>query len=131
MSINRKKHLFIKTVSYPFPIYWRTASEALNRRKRPFIKDVRSHVGGGVCPVRTFFGHGGSEVLQMRTSAIYGAKTSNFWKFMVCPNGKGGKGLSQWDIFWTREVNFSRFCVDVLNGRERHQLANNNYDGRS
>jgi len=30
--------------------------------------------GGGVCPVRTFCGQGGSGLLQMRTSALFGAK---------------------------------------------------------
>jgi len=30
----------------------------------------------------------------MQTSAISGAKTSDFSKFMVCPRGQGAKGLS-------------------------------------
>jgi len=41
----------------------------------------------------------------MRTFALFGAKTSDFSNFMVCPYGQVGRG------------NFSRFCEDVLNGR--------------
>jgi len=33
----------------------------------------------------------------MRTSAIFGAKTSDFSKFMVCPHGQ--EGLSQCGYF--------------------------------
>jgi len=28
----------------------------------------------------------------MRTSALFGAKTFDFSKFMVCPHGQGGEG---------------------------------------
>jgi len=49
------------------------------------------------------------EVLQMRTSAFFGTKTSDFSKFMVCPNGQGGKGGGM--------ISFLRFCVDVFYGR--------------
>jgi len=41
----------------------------------------RLHSGGG-CPVRTFFRQRGRRVLQMQTSAVFGAKTSEFLKFM-------------------------------------------------
>jgi len=43
----------------------------------------------GVCPVRTFFGR---EVLglQLWTSTLFGAKTSDFPKFVVCPHGQEG-----------------------------------------
>jgi len=34
----------------------------------------------------------------MRASALFGAKTSNFRKFMVCPQ----EGRVSTDIFWTR-----------------------------
>jgi len=41
----------------------------------------------------------------MRMSALFGAKTSDFSKFLICPHGQG-KG-----------VNFSRFCANVFYGR--------------
>jgi len=40
----------------------------------------------------------------MRTYALFGAKTSDFSKVMVCAHGQGG-------------VNFSRYCADALYGR--------------
>jgi len=33
----------------------------------------------------------GERVLQKRTSALLGAKTSEFSKFMLCPHGQGGE----------------------------------------
>jgi len=36
------------------------------------------------------FADKGEEVLQMRTSALFGAKTPDFSKLMVCPHGQGG-----------------------------------------
>jgi len=36
--------------------------------------------GGSLCPVRTFFGQGGEGVLQMRTSALFGAKNFGFFE---------------------------------------------------
>jgi len=42
----------------------------------------------GVCPIRRFFGEGG---LQMRKSALFGAKKSDFSKFMVYPHGQRGE----------------------------------------
>jgi len=58
----------------------------------------------------------GVGVFQVRKSALFGAKTSDFLKFMVCPTNKGERGWASADILWTgREwVNFSRFCADVL-----------------
>jgi len=51
----------------------------------------------------------------MWTSTIFGAKTSEFSKFMVCPHGQGGEsGLSQCRNFANKEVNFSRYCTDVF-----------------
>jgi len=31
----------------------------------------------------------------MRTSALFGAKISDFLKFVMCPHGQGERGLSQ------------------------------------
>jgi len=31
----------------------------------------------------------------MRTCALFGAKPTDFSKFMVCPHKQGGRGLSQ------------------------------------
>jgi len=42
----------------------------------------------------------------MRTSVLFGEKTSDFSIFMVRPHGQGGRG-----------VNFTRFCADVFYGR--------------
>jgi len=36
----------------------------------------------------------------MRTSAFFGAKSSDFLKFMVCPHGQGRRASA--DILWTR-----------------------------
>jgi len=47
-------------------------------------------------------------------------KTSNFSKFILCPHGQRGGGLSQCGHFSDkegREVNFSRFCADIFYGR--------------
>jgi len=57
-------------------------------------------------------------VLQMWTSALFGAKIIWFSKFMVYPH-RQGKGLSQSDILRTRGkgVSFSRFCADIFFGR--------------
>jgi len=54
--------------------------------KRLLINDVCNQGEGG-CPVRTFFGQGG---FQMWMSALFGAKTLDFLKFMVCLHRQGG-----------------------------------------
>jgi len=60
----------------------------------------------------------GEGILHVRMSALFGAKTSDFSKFMVCPNGQGGRRLSQYKHFVDKGgVNFSRFCADVLSVR--------------
>jgi len=51
------------------------------------MNDVCSQ-GGGVCPELTFCGQEGG--FQMRTSALFAAKTSDFSKYLVCPHGKEG-----------------------------------------
>jgi len=52
------------------------------------IKDVRSQGDGSGClSIADIFRTRG--FLQMRTSALFGVKTSNFWKFMVCSHGQG------------------------------------------
>jgi len=45
-------------------------------------------------------------------SALFGAKTLDFSKFMVCPHGQ--RGLSQYRHLADKGVNFSQFCADVL-----------------
>jgi len=57
--------------------------------KGPSIKDVRNQ-GEGVCLVRTFSDNRGG-VLQMRMSALFGAKNSKFFE-ILCPHGPGGGG---------------------------------------
>jgi len=68
------------------------------------IKDFRSQ---GFFPVRTFFGQGGSGILQMRTPHFLVQKRSNFSKFLVCPHGQGGWGSS--DILRRRMSIFRDF----------------------
>jgi len=63
------------------------------------IKDVRSQGERGLSSADM-------EVLQIRTSVLFGVKTSDFSKFMVCLHRQGG-----------RKVNLLRFCADVLYGR--------------
>jgi len=52
----------------------------------------------------------------MRTSTLFGVKTSDFLKFMVCPHGQGGGGVEPVQTFCGQGggINFSRFCADVL-----------------
>jgi len=63
------------------------------------MKDIRSQ-GEGVCPVRTFFRQG---VLQIRTSALFGAKNFKFFKiYGVSARTRGrsskcGHFADQWD----------------------------------
>jgi len=52
-----------------------------------FIKDVRSQ--GGVVQCGNFANKG---ILQMPVSALFGAKNTDFSKFMVCPYEQGRKG---------------------------------------
>jgi len=66
------------------------------------IKDVRSQEGE-VCLVRSFCEQ--REFLQMRTSTLFDAKTSDFSKFMVCSQGK---------TVWT--------SADILRTRVRRQF---------
>jgi len=41
----------------------------------------------GVCPVRT------KGLFKLRTFALFGAKTSNFSKFLICPQEQEGRGV--------------------------------------
>jgi len=71
------------------------------------MKDVRSRErGGGVvhCPVQTLCGQG--KVLQMRTSALFGAKTSDILIFMVCPLGQERLGVELARTFCGEGVKF-------------------------
>jgi len=86
-------------------------------KKGPSIKDVRSQRGLSIAGILRTKGEG---VLQMRTSALLSAKSSDFLIFMMCPHGQGKKGLSQCGHLADKgggEVNFSRYCADVFYGR--------------
>jgi len=62
--------------------------EILNFHKGLSIKNVRSQEG---C---LFSADKGKGVLQVRTSALFGAKSFEFFKIMVCPHGQdGGRGV--------------------------------------
>jgi len=61
--------------------------------KGPSIKNVRIQEGLSIADILWTKG------VQMRTSALSGANTSDFFKFMVCPHGQGGRGLSQCEHF--------------------------------
>jgi len=66
------------------------------------MKGVRSQRGEGFCSLRTFCGQGGIEdILQMRTSALFGAKNFiDFTKFVVYPYGQGWRGIEPvWTFF--------------------------------
>jgi len=70
--------------------------------------------------MQTFLGQGG--ILQMRTSAIFGAKLRIFGIYMVCPHGQGGRGgrvepMRKFCEQGGRKGLFLRFCADVLYGR--------------
>jgi len=60
------------------------------------------------------FADKGGRVLQMRTSALFGAKTSDFLKFMVRPHGP--EGLNQCGHFSDKGEE-GQFCADVFYGR--------------
>jgi len=47
----------------------------------------------------------------MWTSALFGAKTLDFSKFMVCPHGHGGGGLSQCGHFADKDGSIFREFV--------------------
>jgi len=56
----------------------------------------------------------------MQMSALFGAKTYDLSKFMVCPHEPGGEEVEPVRIFFGKGgegVNFSRFCADVFHGR--------------
>jgi len=61
--------------------------------KGPSIKDVCSQEGRSLSRADKEEG-----VLQMQTSALFGTKTSDFSKFMVCPHRQEGKGGASADI---------------------------------
>jgi len=77
------------------------------------INKRRSQLEEGGCPVRRFCGQG--EFFKCGRSHFLERNTTDFSKFMVCPHGQGGRGLSQCGHFAGKggEVNFSRFCADV------------------
>jgi len=58
------------------------------------IKDFRSQGVEGLSSADILQTRG-EGVLQMWTSALLGAKTSEFSKFMGCPHAQGGWGLRQ------------------------------------
>jgi len=90
------------------------AFEKITLRKGPSIKDVRSQGGGGLFSGANILRTKG--VLQIRTSALFGTKNFGFFEIY---------GVSAWTRrrrvecghFSEKEVNFSRFCTDVLYGR--------------
>jgi len=47
----------------------------------------------------------------MLTSALSGAKTLDFSKFIVCPHGQGGEGLSQCGHFADKEGGDQFFSI--------------------
>jgi len=67
------------------------------------MKDVRSQRGWGLSSADIFRTR---KVLQVRTSTLFSAKTSNFSKFMMCPQGV--RGL-------TRQT----FCIQLRGRRSR------------
>jgi len=75
--------------------------------------------GGGYVQCGHFSDKG---VLQIRTSALFGAKNFGYFEFMVFPHGQGGEGV--WGTADKGEgVIFSQFCADVF---YRRPLSNYN-----
>jgi len=64
------------------------------------IKDVHSQGRRGFAQCKHFADGGGG--LQMRTSALFGAETSDFSKLKMCPQGQRRWWLSQCVYFATR-----------------------------
>jgi len=71
--------------------------QEIHKTKGPSTKVSAVRGGGGLFSAE-FWGQEGSSDADIR---IFGAKTLNFSKFMVCPHGQGRK-----------EINFSRFFMD-------------------
>jgi len=83
------------------------------------MKDICSQEEGDLSSADIFRTRGRG-VLQMRTSALFWAKTSDFSKFIVCPHGQRGREVEPVRTFFGqggREINFLRFCENVLYGR--------------
>jgi len=87
-------------------------------RKGLSIKDVRSREEEGGLSSLDILRTKGEGVLQMRTSALFGAKNFGFRNLGYVSTG-GGMVESVLDILRTKEekgVNFSRFCADFFYG---------------
>jgi len=63
--------------------------------------------------MRTFFGQG--RVLQMRTSALFGAKTRIFRNLWCIRTDKGGASADKRG----GRVNFSRLCANIFYGQSQ------------
>jgi len=65
----------------------------------------------------------------MRTSVVFGAKNSDFSKYMVCLHGQEGGEVEPVRTFYGQGggVNFSRFCADVYYGRPQRFLEVQNF----
>jgi len=50
----------------------------------------------------------------MQTYVLFGAKTLDFSKFIYCPQGQGGKGLSWYEHFADRGSFFTILCRCLL-----------------
>jgi len=81
----------------------------------PSIKDVHSQEGGGLSSANILQTRGGS--IQMRTSALFGAK--NFGFFEIYGVSARARGVEPVRTFFGHGegVNFSRFYADVFYGR--------------
>jgi len=113
-----------------FPVYsinfigttWRPNRQVclcfLGKKRFGAVHKGRPHSGWEEGFLRT---RGG---LQMRMFALFDAKTSDFSKFMVCPQDNEGRGLSQCGHFADKNggVNFLRFCADVRYGRPLYTI---------
>jgi len=52
-----------------------------------------------------------SDVHTSDVHTFWCIKKLEFFKFIVCPQGQGGGGLSQCGHFANKEVNFLQFCT--------------------
>jgi len=84
--------------------------ELVKRESLGAVYKMRPHsVGRWFCPLQTFFGQGGGRVLQMHKFVLFGAKNSDFLKFMLCPHGQDGR-----EINWTAPCFFDFLPVNLL-----------------
>jgi len=92
----------------------------LEKRKKSGTVHKRHSQSGkrSIVQCKPFSDKGEGEVLQMRTSALLGAKNPDFSKFMVCPHGQGVGGqffaILSGRLLWTAPCFFDFLPLHLL-----------------